>query len=136
MLADFFGDLSDNTLQECFLAFPVPSEEANFSGDGRTRRLPPEAAGNHQMKNEEQLALGLEHDAFPQPTQADNLAAFDRRQRRGDRPQQEGIGEPHAGHTFTEDARLQCTQVEEDVRQFGHGFEKENRSIFRDWLEN
>lgn len=32
MLADFFGDLSDNTLQECFLAFPVPPEEADFSG--------------------------------------------------------------------------------------------------------
>ena len=31
-MADLFSDLSDNTLQECFLAFPVPSEEANFSG--------------------------------------------------------------------------------------------------------
>ena len=32
LLGDLFGDLSDNTLQECFFAFAVPSEEADFSG--------------------------------------------------------------------------------------------------------
>jgi hypothetical protein len=114
----------------------VEREEANSAGDGRRRRLPPEAAGNHQMKNEKQLALRLEHDAFAQrrrptiarPSIADSGGATDR--------SRNGTGEAYAHHAFPDDARFQRAQVEEDVRQFGHRLEKKTVSIFRDWLEN
>jgi hypothetical protein len=54
-----------------------------------------ETAGDHQMKDDEELALHLHHDAFPEPVDAENAFADQLGQRRVDRSQQKGSLEPN-----------------------------------------
>ena len=77
----------------------VEREQTELSGNAGARLLPPEAPGDHQMKDEKQLALDLEDDPLAEAMQRDDGPPFDRGQRRVDRAQQERRREPDAGRS-------------------------------------
>ncbi|MNC86801.1 hypothetical protein D3C83_24810 [compost metagenome] len=68
----------------------VDRQQTHLAGDACARVLPAESPGDHQVEDQEQLTLELEHDALPQPVEIDDPAAHGRGQRRVDRAQQEG----------------------------------------------
>jgi len=55
--------------------------------NARAARPPAEAAGDHQVDDEEALAFEREDDALPDPPHADDARAGDRVERRIDRPE-------------------------------------------------
>ena len=81
------------------------------------------AAGDHQVKDEEQLAsdrrriLGSRHDnPLADAIEADDRLPFNRGQRRIDGSEQKGRREPDAENPLPDDARSQRVQVKKDVR--------------------
>src|SRR5688572_19061889 len=89
----------------------VQREQPDLSWDARTRILPPETAGDHQVEHQTGLALGFEHNPLTETMQVDNPAALDRGQRRVDRSEKEGGSEAHGAHLVTNDARTQRVEV-------------------------
>ena len=98
----------------------VDRQQADLAWDFAARGLPAETAGNHQVKDQEQLAFTFQHDAFAEAMERDNLPPFDRRKRRIDRSKQERAREPDAGDALPDDARRQRVEIEQDVREFRH----------------
>lgn len=83
--------------------------------------LPVEPACDHEMQDEEEIAVEFEDDAFAEPTQtADGLAEHGVDGRIVG-AEQEGIGEPDLHERLADDARAEGVDVGDDVGKFGHG---------------
>ena len=80
-----------------------------------------EAARDHEVQDQEPLALECEHDPLADPREPDDGAAFGLLQGRHDRTQQERAAQAHADEAFADDPRLQRREIRQDVRQLGHG---------------
>ena len=93
----------------------VECEKADLPWNPRASLLPAKPARNHQMQNQKQLPLQLEHDALAEALQADDRPAFHGRQRRIDGPKEKRRCEPDPVDTTPDDARRQRMKVEEDV---------------------
>ncbi len=87
------------------------------------RRLPVEAAGDHEVQDQPQIAVHTDGDPFADTAQLADGASFNRGKGRIDGAQQEDRGEAHAFQRLADDARLQCRDVGGDVRQLRHGFQ-------------
>ena len=98
----------------------VHREQTDLTRDSGTRFLPAETPGDHQMQNEEQLALQLEDDPLTEPVQRDDGLALQRRQGWIDGTQEERGRQPDAVHAMPDDARSEGVQVEQDVGELGH----------------
>ena len=61
----------------------------DLAGNLRTGRLPPEPAGNHQVKHQEQFAFEFHDDPLSEPTKPDDRRPSTADRRRIDRSQQE-----------------------------------------------
>ena len=55
----------------------IEREEADFARNGRTRRLPAESAGNHEVKYEKEFTVSFDHDPFAETPQAHDCSALD-----------------------------------------------------------
>ena len=99
----------------------VDRQQADLPRNGCAWWLPAKSAGNHQVKHEEEFALGFEDDPLAEPMKVDDRAAVDRRQRRVDRAQEKRRRQTDALHLLPDDTRPQRVEVQEDVRQLGHG---------------
>ena len=83
-------------------------------------REPAQPAGDHQVDDEEELALEREDDALAEPLDADDNLAFDRGNRRRHRAQQERMADADALETVADDLGRQALEVDADVGQLGH----------------
>jgi hypothetical protein len=84
-----------------------------------------EATGDHEVKDEMEISLEVEHDPLSEAPEPDDAAALDLRQRRIHRAEQEGTGESNAHERFSDDAGLEGDEIGGDVGQLGH----EKRSL-------
>ena len=82
--------------------------EPDFARDGRATRPPAQAAGDHQMEHEEELALERDHDALAEPARGD------------DRAQEKRARQLDALERVADDACRQALAIELDVGQLGH----------------
>ena len=81
---------------------------------------PLEAAGDHQVDDEEQLVFELHTSRLPRRRSADDLLAVGVIDRRIERANEERAGEADPIEPLPDDARSQRMQVELDVRKFRH----------------
>ena len=103
----------------------VKCGEADLARDLWTRLVcafggPLEAAGDHQVNDEEQVALELPHEPLAKPPEGDDLLAVGLIDRRIEGADEERAGEPDALEPLTDDARLKRMQVQLDVWKFRH----------------
>jgi hypothetical protein len=82
-----------------------------------------EAAGDHQVDDEKQIAFKLPHQPLAKPAQSDNLSAVRQIDRRLKRADQKGTGDPDAFEALIQNARPERVKVEFDVRKFRHYWE-------------
>src|SRR3989475_12933970 len=73
------------------------------------------------MEDEEELALHLPHDAFPNAPQGHDLATLRRGERRGDRAQQRGADDAGALARLPDDPGGQRLEGDRDVGELGDG---------------
>ena len=81
---------------------------------------PVQAAGDHQVKDEPEIAVESDGDALADAAQFADGAAFGVAQRRNRRAQQKRCAKAHAFEALADNARLQRDDVCRDVGQFGH----------------
>ena len=79
-----------------------------------------EAPRDHQVKDQEQLAVELDRDALAEPVQVDDRPPLRRRRRRVDRAEEERAREPQAAEQPAGDPLPQALDVDDDVGQLGH----------------
>ena len=99
--------------------------------EGRERRrvpptlrgllLPVQPARDHEVQDQEALALEREDDPLADPREPDDAAAFRLLERRRDRAQQERTAQAHRHEALADDPRLERREVRQDVRQLRHG---------------
>jgi hypothetical protein len=82
--------------------------------------LPVKAPGDHEVQDQEHVALEPDHDALAEPPKAGHAAIGRFGERRIDRAEQERARETHALERFAEDARLERLDVDRDVGKLGH----------------
>ncbi len=100
------------------IAVPVGKSnagQAHLARDGRAPLPPAQAAGDHQVQDEEQAAVQIEDDPFPHPPQSDDHASLDRGDGRLDRAHQERIPEPQPLERLIQHPRGQRFEIERDV---------------------
>src|SRR2546425_11491523 len=73
------------------------------------------------MEDEEELALHLPHDAFPNAPQGHDLATLRRGERRVDRAQQRGADDAGALERLPDDPGGQRLEGDRDVGELGPG---------------
>lgn len=88
-------------------------------------------AGNHEMKDQEELALRLDDHALAEALHAGNGAPDDRIERRVGRTEEERARQPDALNAPADDPRLQRVKIERDVRQLRHLVRSKEASGFR-----
>jgi hypothetical protein len=98
----------------------VEREQADLAGNTRTARLPAESTGDHQMEDQEQLALRFHDNALAEPVEVDDGSPFHRRERRIDGAKKKRRGEPHAFDAVSDDTRAQRVEIQQDVGELGH----------------
>jgi hypothetical protein len=64
-----------------------------------------EAAGDHQVYDQEEVAIQDKDQALPHPLDRDNLVAHHLVQRRVDGPKKKRVAQPHSDEFLPEDAR-------------------------------
>ena len=101
--------------------FTVEGVESDLPRDWRAVVEPLEAAGDHQMEDDEDRVVHFPDDPFAEPSQISNVPAFDVAERRIDRTQEKRAGQAHGREPLAEDPRAERMQIQLDVRQFGHG---------------
>ena len=89
--------------------------KSHLPRDARAGRPPVKAARDHQMEDEEEVALELEDDALADPAESDDASSHRLRERRVDRADEERRAEPHAHEGLVEHARRQVLDVDDDV---------------------
>jgi photosystem II stability/assembly factor-like uncharacterized protein len=98
----------------------VERREPDFARDRGPTLPPPESSGDHQMDDHEQLVVERDDDAFPEPGHAANRDAFDGRDWRIVRTDDERIADPDALDPLPEDTRPERVEIALDVGEFGH----------------
>ena len=96
----------------------VEGEEANLARHPSAGLLPVKTTGNHQVQDEEELGVELEHDPFSEAVQRDNRPAVERRQRRVDGAEQKRRYEADSFEPTADDTRPERMQIKEDVGEF------------------
>jgi hypothetical protein len=84
------------------------------------RRLPMQAAGNHQVQDEPEVAIDADGNPLADPAQGDDGAAFNTGKRRVNGAQQKHARQPHPLQRLTENARFDRRDVSGNVRQLWH----------------
>ena len=74
----------------------VQGRQTQASRNASAFVLPLEAAGNHQMDNEEEAVIEFQNDLFAEAAQCLNGPATDGRDRRSDGPDDKRAGQAHA----------------------------------------
>jgi hypothetical protein len=87
----------------------------------RAARAPPESAGDHEVNDEEELILQLEHDPLSDPSERQHALSLGRGDRRLHRAEKKWTQDPDVLDRLSADARGERLQVEEDVGELGHG---------------
>ena len=85
------------------------------------RRLPVQAAGDHQVENQPQLVLQADGDALADAPQGDHALGLARLGGRLGGAQQKGMGDAQTLQRLVQDAPLEGFDVNRDVWQLGHG---------------
>ena len=98
----------------------VEAGETDLSRQLGARGLPMEAARDHEVQNEKEVALESNHDALAEPSEPGDPAAGRVRQRRVDGTEQERARDPRALQPGAGDARFESFDVDDDVRQLRH----------------
>ena len=99
----------------------IEGRQAALLGDLRARLLPMQAARDHQVQDQPEVALEAERDALAEAQDFGCRTALESRKRRRDAAQQKGAAAPDPGQGLAEDPRLQRLDVVVDVGQLGHG---------------
>ncbi len=99
----------------------VELEESQRVRRGRLAgREPAQAAGDHEMDDDEEVAGEGEDDALAEALDAGDDLALDGRDRRRDRAQQERMADAHALEAMADDLGVEPLEIDADVGQFGH----------------
>ncbi len=106
----------------------VDGGQADLLRDRLSRRLPAETARHHQMDDEIEIVLHSEDDSFSDTLQRLHLEPHRGVVRRVVGAQHRRRGDPHPAHHLTEDAPLQCLQIDHDVGKLRHEAEATGRS--------
>ena len=72
------------------------------------------------MQHEEEVFLEPEHEPFAHPPQPLDALPLERRRRRLDGPDDEGIADAKPFQRLRDHTRRQCLEVDDNVRQLGH----------------
>ena len=98
----------------------VERRQRDLPGRPRSPAPPAEAAGDHQVEDQKQIAFQTPHDPFAEAAEVDHPPARRRCDRRIDGAQQKGAGEADGLQRLSHDARPQGLDVDHDVRKLGH----------------
>jgi hypothetical protein len=98
----------------------IESREGILASQDGSRLTPVEAAGDHQVKHEPEIAGKADGDALADTAQSGDLAGFDGGERRIDGAEQEGRADTDAFQDPAGDARVESLQIDRNIRQFGH----------------
>ena len=79
-----------------------------------------EAAGDHEVEDEPEVALDADGDALADSAEGCDGAAFSGGEWRIDGAEEEDGGETNRKERLAEDARLKCVDVGGDVGEFRH----------------
>ena len=98
----------------------IERRQPDLAGNRRAAIAPAQPPGDHQVQDEEQLAVELEDDPLAHPPQADDRASFDGGDRRLQRAHEERIADPQPLERLVQHPRGERFEVERDVGQFRH----------------
>src|SRR5687768_8554544 len=98
----------------------IDGQQANFAGNRRLRRAPPETASDHEMEDQKDVVFELENDALAEPAQRCDGMTRNTRERRVDRTKQERARKTDPTDAMAENARVQRVQIESDIRKLRH----------------
>jgi hypothetical protein len=107
--------------QEERAALEVERGEVDLAREPPAGLSPTEPSRDHQVQDEEQVALEREDDALSQAAEAGHDAPRGLRERRRRRPEEERRAEPDALEPPPCGLPLEAFHVHGDVRQLGHG---------------
>ena len=82
-----------------------------------------EAAGDHEVKDEPEVVVEAESDAFADTAQLADGMTFDAGQRGLDRPQKKRARDTDFGQRLADDAGSQRAEIGFDVGEFRHGYQ-------------
>jgi len=99
----------------------VEREERAPAADPPAGPAPVQASGDHEVEDQEQIALEREHDPLPEAAQPDDAPALGAGDRRGDRAEEERAAQADALEALFLDTRRECREVREDVGKLRHG---------------
>jgi hypothetical protein len=83
-------------------------------------REPEQAAGDHQVDHDEEVAVERDHDALADPLDALHRAPAGRCDRRHAVRSRNGLSSRTASSRWPDDARREAVDVDRDVGQLGH----------------
>ncbi len=95
----------------------VERGEPDLAGRLRPRALPVQAAGDHEMQHQEEIARQLDDDPLAESREAGHRPACGRRKRRFDRAEREGTRQADAEKLRAADAGVERLDVDGDVGQ-------------------
>jgi hypothetical protein len=98
----------------------VEGRQRDLAGWARSPAAPAEAAGDHEVEDQKEIALQAPHDALAQASQVDDPPPHRRRDRWVDGAHQKRAGEANDLQRLTRDARPQGLDVEHYVRKLWH----------------
>src|SRR5579863_5304460 len=79
------------------------------------------------MERQPKIIFKSDGDALTNPPQFADRTAFDARQRRVRSPQQKRTGQPYLLQWLTDDARFECADIGDNIRQLRHGYQLARR---------
>jgi hypothetical protein len=82
-----------------------------------------QSAGNHQVKGEPQIVVYSDYNALTDSPQFAHVPALHTGKRRLRGSQQKGARQPYPFEWLTDYARLEGTDVGDNIRQFWHGYQ-------------
>jgi hypothetical protein len=98
----------------------IECRETDLAGDFRAGLKRPEAAGDHQVNHQEQLAFERPHEALAQAAKPDHDLAVRLIDGRIERPHEKRTRDANPFEPVVENARCERVKVKLDVRKFRH----------------
>ena len=98
----------------------VEGGEPDLPRQPRARALPVQAAGDHQVQHQEEIAVERDDDALAEARDPDHVAPTGVGERRVDGAEHERAGQAHALEPGPADARVERFDVDGDVGQLRH----------------
>ncbi len=89
-------------------------------GIGGAALAPSQTSRDHQVEDDEEIAVEREHDALAEAPEADDAASLELTRRGRDGAHQKRVADPKAFERLTEDAGVQRFEIDRDVRELGH----------------